>query len=545
MDYARDLRSGKIVAAGNALRWQSYVCPRPGCGGRVFLRSGNDRRPHFAHYSGEGTDACDEYFPGVGGGTGEAPLQLITAAVENSPSEIGLIVDQIDGEWSLGLRLPEIPSEELEDVSLSLLQHASVEVSVGGSIVSRISALDLRSGVGVARVPVQPVVQEYRSRAVGSWPRTVSTERWQLRGRGVDAKGAIFRLRHGEWTRLLSGSGVHHGERLIVLAADCGSPPAQIVTETHAQISRDNTRWTLWEVRIPEAPDAIVSAWIARLGHALVPRPWSIELATPPRARDERGQPVFWVGDVLVVALDAPQGGAEALVSFKAGTNSFRASVEAVSSGNAFVAIMSQDIGPTRITAFAERNADMDVNFVQRPSHAVLLELLGKTPRVRIWIDEVAIEAWRSSMCKVLVDQVLPEVRVDLGAEGARALVKVWERGKQRSSRGLNGRNAARIISAALLTASRIELDADNFGRLEIVPVRKEAVRHNRSSGSDRLAWFNYVSSLRASLEGNSTPTIIEQPRSLTSFAVRCVGAASLVRSRQALRRRHNAGGGR
>lgn len=489
--------------------------------------------------------ACDEYFPGTGSG-GESAERPV-AAVEDAPSELGLIVDQLDGEWRLGLRLPEIPREELGETSLSALRLASVEVSIGRIVVSRISALDLRSGVGAARVPVRPAIQEYGARAAGTWPQTVDTERWQLQARGIDAKGTLFRLRGGEWTRLLCGSAVHHDERLIVLADDRSPPPSLIVTETLTQFpAGGGSLWTLWEVRIPEEPVARVTAWLERLGHILVPRPWSVELASPPRARNEHGEPVFWVGDTAVVALEAPDGRAEAMVWLRAGTNSFSAGVKVAVSGDAFVAIKSQDIGPTRLTAIAARSADTDVTFVQRPPCAALFELLTKTPRVRVRIGELDIEAWRASKCEVPVDRAPVEVRVDLGAEDARARVTVWERGKQRSSRGLDARNAGRIIEAALPTASRIELDADNFGRLEIVPARAAAERHRRSSASDRLAWHDHVVSLSSPPNGPfPTPTIIEQPRASTSLVVRRVGPATLARSRQALRRRHEAGGDR
>jgi hypothetical protein len=542
VDHAKDLSSGKIVAAEDASRWRSYECPRPGCGGSVFLRNGGSRRAHFAHRAGEGTEACDAYFPGGSGVGGEADTPA--PAVEDSPSDLGLIVDQLDGEWRVGLRLPEIPRDEIGDASLSVLRPAGVEVSVGGTVVSRISALDLRSGVGAARVPVRPVVQEYRARAVGPWPSGINTERWQRQARGIDARGTLFRLRGGEWTRLVNGSGVHHGEGLIVLADDRSPPPASIVTQTHAHfpVGSAGPRWTLWGVRIPEEPVSGVTAWLHRLGHTLVPKPWSVDLATPPRARNERGAPVFWIGDTPVAVLQAPRCHAEAQMWLKAGTNSTTASVKATESGSAFVAIASQDVGPVRLTV-AERGADIDVTFIQRPARAATLEQLTKTRRVRLWLGAVAIEAWRDSKTKVYLERALPDVRVDLGAEGARARVTAWERGKQRSSGGLDARGAERVIAEALPTASRIEVDANNFGRVEIVIARMAVERHERSSGSNRLAWFDHVASLSARPPENLTATILQQPRASTSLAIRSVGAAALVRSRQALRQRHEAGG--
>jgi hypothetical protein len=484
---------------------------------------------------GRGADAAD--------GAGS---RVPGAQVEDDPAELGLIIDQLDGEWGVGLRLPEIPREELGDVSLNELRPASVEVSVGGTVVSRVSALDIRPGVGTARVAVHPTVQEYRARAAGSWPLAINAQRWQLQARGIDARGTLFRLRGGEWTRLLSESGVHHDECLLVLADERSSPPPSIVTETHARISGANGwRCTLWEVQIPDEPTASVVAWIQRLEHVLVPRPWSIDLATPPRACDERGKPIFWVGDAPVLALQAPQAGAEARVWFSVGTESINASVKTAKSRDAHVAIKSQDVGPARLTAIAERSVNIDVAFAHRPSLAAILQLLTRTPRVRAWIGDLAIEAWHGPTSIVPVTRVLPEVRVDLGSEDARARVTVWERGKQRSSRGLDARNAARAIEVALPTASRIELDADNLGRLDIVPAHEAAATRHRSSVMDRLAWHDHVVSLCNPPEGQSTPTIIEQPRSPMSLALKRVGAPSLARSRQALRRRHEAGGTR
>jgi hypothetical protein len=542
VDYARDLTNGNIVAAEVASRERPYACRRPGCGGRVYLPQVAIQRPHFRHYPGEGTPACAEYVPGSGS-SGE-PVAPIVAAVEDVPTELGLILDQFDGVWRVGLRLPEIRHEELGDVSLRDLQPARVEVAAAGAIVTRISALDLRPGVGAARVQVPPTAQEYRSCPAGLWPATIDNLRWDLRSRGLEVRGTLFRFRGGEWTRLLNASGAHCCERLLVLAEARLSPPDSIVTERHAEISGGGLRWVIWEVLLPDEPLDEVTAWLGRLGHEIVPRPWAVEFTTPPRGLDGSGKPTFWIGDLVVLTLAAPRDGMEATLSVKLDTNTHSTSVSAPESRRLDVAIKSPDAKQARICVSAERSATIDVAFVERPSPQSVLNMLAKTRCLRVWLGDQVMEAWRTPTRKVPVAaNALPEIRVDFGVESARARVTVWERGRQRSSRGLDARNVARMIEAALPTASRIEVDADNLGRLEIVPTRAAAVSR-KTPGTDRLAWYDQVVSL-SHPPGHATPAILQRPRAPTSLALRPVGAATLLRSRQALRRRHEAGGDR
>ncbi len=418
-------------------------------------------------------------------------------------------------------------------------------MAAGGAIVTRISALDLRPGVGAARVQVPPTAQEYRSCPVGSWPHTVDKLRWDLRSRGLEVRGTLFRFRGGEWTRLLAASGVHFGERLIVLAEARLPPPDSIVAQRHAEISGGGLCWIILEVLLPAERLEKVTAWLGRLGHEIVHRPWSVEFATPPRDFDGSGKPTFWVGDLVVLALEAPQGGARATFSVRLDTNAYSTSVIVPESRRLHVAIKSLDAKQARIGVTAERNVTIDVAFVERPSPQSLLKTLAATRCLRASLGDQVIEAWRTPTCKVSVDaHALPEVRVDPGFDNARARVTVWERGKQRSIRSLDARNIARVIEAALPAASRIEVDADNLGRLEIVPTRAAAT-NRKTPESDRLAWHDHVVSLSPPTEGRATPTILQQPRGQTSLAVRCVGPATLLRSRQALRRHHEEGGDR
>jgi hypothetical protein len=273
--------------------------------------------------------------------------------------------------------------------------------------------------------------------------------------------------------------------------------------------------------------------------------PWGVEFATPPRGFDGSGKPTFWVGDLVVLTLAAPQAGMEAALSVRLGTNAYSTSVSQPESRRLHVAIKSPDATQARVGVSAERSATIDFAFVERPSPQSLLKMLATTRCLRISLGGQVMEAWRTPTCKVPVAaHALPEIRVDLGFDNARARVTVWERGKRRSSRCLDARNVARVIEAALPAASRIEVDADNLGRLEIVPTRAASAT-GKTPASDRLAWYDHIVSLSRSTEGLPTPTILQLPRGAKSLAVRRVGAATLLRSRQALRRRHQAGGER
>jgi len=108
--------------------------------------------------------------PGCGA---TASSQAGTFEVEDDPDELGLVVEQLDRRWSLLLRVPEMPDDELGLAALTTLHAGFVEIFAGDAAVERISALDVRPGVGVAR-PHTPSLQPQICR-LGASPSALGT----------------------------------------------------------------------------------------------------------------------------------------------------------------------------------------------------------------------------------------------------------------------------------------------------------------------------------------------------------------------------------
>ncbi len=544
MQYARDVKNGEIVAAEDASRRRVYVCPRPGCGGNVYLPRVVVQRPHFRHNPGEGTTACDEYFPGSG--LVDDDLLAITA-VEEDPHELGLLITRLDGHWGLGLRLPEIPSEELGEASLIALSSAFVSVYSGQDRLLKVSALELRPGVGSARVDVTPSLLGYRTEPGGSWPASIDKGRWRLESRGFEVKGALFRVRMGEWTRLLAGSQVHYGENLLLLADKYCVPPESTIIDSHALKSNSGTHWIIWELRLPSEPEVNVAGWLARLGHDFVERQWSIGLVTPPRTYTEHGEPAFWVGDSPVLKLESPQGTSVARIAVQSGSNCQFAELRATDGQFACFSVSLSNVGLAQLAVVGQLNASLDIAFIEFPSPAMVRELLLKTARLRIQIGDQTLEAWEANTHKVhLPSHQQPLVRVDLGDASVRARVTVFERGLQCTKRGLDSSGVAKAIENVIASAERIEVDADNLGRIVFLPVRTVVDANGNVNSSGRLVWREYIVSLCSSGEERLAPILLSQSGGRSkSLAIRQVVPASLVYSRMALRRRHDSRGSR
>lgn len=542
MDYAKEVHTGKVVAATDASSWRSYSCPRPECGGRVYLAQGRIQRVHFRHYPREGSDACEEYFPSSGSDTAAVPPPFV--AVEEEPAALGLVLSEVDRQWALCLRIPEISRDEFGAAALATLSSALIDVFAGQHLHIQVSALDLRPGVGAARVGVPPSLQEYRSQPAGAWPATIDRQRWHLQSRRLEATGTLFRLRHGEWTRLLSDSGVHEGETLMVLADRRCPPPTSIPSKLHFQTNSGGMQWAFWEIQVPDDLDS-AGRWLARLGHSLVPRPWQLTLVTPSRGFTQDRDPVFWLGDAATLKIEAPwRSSTTATLARAFESNTQLTPVTTNAEGASYVAIEAPRPGLSRLSIGGDARSSIDIHFVGRPTRS-LLESLDEMPKLRVWVGAKCLSAWGEPRYAISVPSSVPlEIHADLGHETARARVTVWQHGSRRSHRGLSTRDIVRVLEDALHAdgISLIEIDADGLGRIEIAPTTVAATVGDEPLRIARMAWRDHLVAQLPSRSETNVSVVLEQPRVSRVRVARAVGAATLVRARLALRARYRRG---
>jgi len=127
--------------------------------------------PGFAHNAHAARLDCDLYHPSFGG---EASTVWAGALEDDGTSEFDLCLDDQEN-WSIYLRFFEI--SDIGNTRLRTLADASVNI-VTGSDSKNISLMELRPGVGSARLVVPPSINSYDATASGKWPADLPSDRW-------------------------------------------------------------------------------------------------------------------------------------------------------------------------------------------------------------------------------------------------------------------------------------------------------------------------------------------------------------------------------
>ena len=229
--------------------------------------------------------------PDIGPSVG-SPARAV-ASTEDAPEEIGMCLEDAGASWTTYLRVPEIP--DLGNLRLRSLRSGAVEVDAGGT-QHRLSLMELRPGIGAARLAVPPAATSYKVSPKGDWPSAIAQEPWQGSARGLNPRGTLFRLRRGEWVRLKEGSAILNSEREIAsgLGVSRNAPPSGCLPEAANVVTHSRVSWRMWRVVLPTASTASLERWAEDLGVVVREAAWKISLINVPQAFDDEEQiPVF------------------------------------------------------------------------------------------------------------------------------------------------------------------------------------------------------------------------------------------------------------
>ena len=510
MRSARVIGTTQIVEASRSLRRRrGYQCRV--CGGRVSLRWGDLREPYFAHLPNEGSPDCEEYHPGFGS-SGATQVYRARPEVEDSANEAGLCLEDLGEEWTLYLRLPEIPNDELGTVSLSALGSARVEVCAGNTPPKPVSAFDLRPGVGTARICVISTSDEYVVAPRGRWPPGVNTDHWQLSSEGLTQKGTLFRFNGGEWVRLRRRSLVEWGENLRVVAHSSARPP-QACSSTPVKSARINkSPWMLWRVVLPRDYDADVERWLENLGHSVSAPASRVKILSIPDTFDpETRLPHFAHGVPIVAKIVTPYAGAKALLTLSFESNHISVPVHSdPDSRDIFFEVSVAGTGEYALEVDDEHGTTAEFVCAEPADIEGLRQSLTQLPRLRLSIGGTRFEAWLEYDPTVAtnIPKSTPDVSIDLGVERAPIDLSFVSDKERIVRRRLWPREAEGLIKE-LLSKRRIgdlTLDAGSLGSLKLTFTVVKKEQHPQHE-SRIVPWLACVSAAGTSEQTSVNPS--------------------------------------
>lgn len=479
MQYARIGLDGRLVAADESPLRSDYLCPL--CGGRVFLRAGEIRDAHFAHYDGEGTPECKDYRPSLLA-TGEH--SFIPDSTDARPTELDVCLDVIEtrsggDDWTLFLSLPELALPELELESFSALMCCAVDVGATGKSLTRLRALDLRPSAGGALAVVPPSEEGYSSTVVGEWPASIDSRRWIGGARGISPTGDLFRLRRGEWTRMSKGEPVREGETVLVLGDSRVTLPPDQASTVGATTSACGRMWRLWRLTVPKSATSELTAWLSSRSHQIVSPPPKLTLVSlgsrAPRDPDDSG---FAFGELLFACISDLSGPTQ--LSVRAERQPSSDALVLQNDSLVFASIDTQTAAEGSYQLELDSIPAMEFRLQDGQSADELHARLALSPRLQVTIGTKPIAPWATSPTVARhPERGTLAVSIEARLDTARLNVVVVERKRRRIWRAISCREAERVLAEVMRRRSdvSIEVDGGALGRAAVT-ISGSSTRH-------------------------------------------------------------------
>ena len=394
MDYARDRRTKRIVQA-DKVRWternRAYECPV--CKAAVHYRTamGLSPYPGFAHNAHAGRLDCDLYHPSFGG---EVSSGWSGALEEDGAGEFDLCVDDQEN-WSLFLRFPEI--SDLGNSRLGTLAAGSVNV-VTGSDSKNLSLMELRPGVGSARLVVSPSINSYEAAPAGKWPTDLPSDRWSGTSAGLNPRGTPFVLRNGEWERLGPGQELKLGCEIRVVAEATNAPPAKYSSGSAVTISHNKVKWRLWRMALPDAVSDSLDRWAEAVEVSFAQPTDDLSLLGVPHGAGPDG-PVFAAGHRFVAKVIWAPDEAPGTLSLRTPLGSESSSTWPTENSPTYLTFLVRDAGMTTLTANFDPHGSVGIETAPGATPGEIRKKLDAVQPLQVRIGDTQVAAWQESVC--------------------------------------------------------------------------------------------------------------------------------------------------
>lgn len=393
MDYARDRRTKRIVQA-DKVRWtersRAYECPV--CKAAVHYRTamGLSPYPGFAHNAHAARLDCDLYHPSFGG---EISSSWTDALEDDKTGEFDLCLDDLEN-WSLFLRFPDI--SDLGNARLRTLADGSVNV-VTGSDSKSISLMELRPGVGSARLVVPPSINSYDATPNGKWPADLPSDRWSGSCPGLNPRGTPFVLRNGEWECLGLGAELKLGTEIRIVAEATNAPPALYSSGSAGTISHNKVTWRMWRMTLPDTISSALDRWAEAIEVTFAQPADELSLIGVPHSSSSDG-PIYATGHRFIAKVKWAPDEAPATLSLRTPLGSESSSTWPTQESPAYLAFSVRDAGMTTLTANYDSRGSVGIETAAGPTPGEAREKLNAVQPLQIRIGDTPVMAWQEGV---------------------------------------------------------------------------------------------------------------------------------------------------
>jgi hypothetical protein len=343
--------------------------------------------PGFAHNAHSARPDCDLYHPSLGGETSNSWTGTIE---EDEANEIDLCLDDQEN-WSLFLRFPEI--SDLGNARLRALTAGSVNV-VTGNASANISLMDLRPGVGSARLVVPPSMNSYDATPAGMWPTDLPSDRWSGTCPGLNPRGTPFMLRNGEWERLRAGAELKLGSEIRIVAEARNAPPPVRSFEPTVAISHNKLEWQMWRVILPDVVSASLDRWAEGIEVNFVMPADELSVIGIPHGFSSDG-PIFTAGRRFIARVKWVPDEAPATLSLRTPLGSESSSTWPTPKSPTYLVFSVRDAGITTLTANYNRRGSVTIETATGPTPGEVRKRLNVARPLQILIGDTPVTAWQ------------------------------------------------------------------------------------------------------------------------------------------------------